>query len=213
MSTPVRYDVVDRIAILTIDNPPVNALRPAVWEALDEAVARAAADPGVDATVLIGAGSTFIAGADINVFDTLKTRDQSLARSAGTHALLKRLEDCRKPLVAAIHGHALGGGLEVAQACHYRVAVQDASVGQPEVALGIIPGAGGTQRLPRLAGVALALEMCAGGKPIPAAKARAAGILDQIVEGPLVPGAIAFAKARAAAGETRKTREIPIEGV
>ena len=102
MSTPVRYDVVDRIAILTIDNPPVNALSPAVWEALDEAVARAAADPGVEAMVLIGAGSTFIAGADINVFATLKTREQSLTRSASTHALLKRLEDCPKPLIAAI---------------------------------------------------------------------------------------------------------------
>src|SRR5580692_6232638 len=213
MAIFVRYDITDRVAILTIDNPPVNALGPGVWEAIDDAVARAGSDPAADAIVLMGAGATFIAGADINVFKTLKTREDSMARSAHTHALLKRLEDSPKPLVAGIHGHALGGGLEVAQACHYRVAVKDASVGQPEVALGIIPGAGGTQRLPRLAGVALALEMCAGGKPISAAKAQGAGILDQIVEGPLVPGAIAFAKARAAAGETRKTREIPIEGV
>ncbi len=209
----VRYEITDRVAVLTIDNPPVNALGPGVWEAIDDAVARAGSEPAADAIVLMGAGATFIAGADINVFKTLKTREDSMARSARTHALLKRLEDCPKPLVAAIHGHALGGGLEVAQACHYRVAVKDAFVGQPEVALGIIPGAGGTQRLPRLAGVALALDMCAGGKPIPAVKAQAAGILDQIVEGPLLAGAIAFAKARAAAGQTRKTREIPIEGV
>jgi 3-hydroxyacyl-CoA dehydrogenase len=207
----VRHDISDRVAVLTIDNPPVNALAPGVWEAIDDAVARAGSDPEADAIVLMGAGATFIAGADINVFKTLKTREDSLARSAHTHALLKRLEDCPKPLVAAIHGHALGGGLEVAMACHYRVAVKDASVGQPEVSLGIIPGAGGTQRLPRLAGVVLALEMCTGGKPVATSTARAAGVVDHIVEGALLSGAIAFAKARAAEGETRKTREIPIE--
>src|SRR2546422_10496286 len=127
----VHYDVRDRVAVLTIDNPPVNALGQGVWEAIDEAVGRAAADPGAGAIVLIGAGTTFVAGADINIFKTLKTREQSLERSARTHALLKRLEDAGKPLVAAIHGNALGGGLEVAMACHYRVAVKDAKVGQP----------------------------------------------------------------------------------
>ncbi|MEW6323311.1 MAG: enoyl-CoA hydratase-related protein, partial [Acidobacteriota bacterium] len=152
MPTFVRYDVQDRIAILTVDNPPVNALSPGVPEAIEEAVARAAADPGVDALVLIGAGSTFIAGADIRIFGTIETREQSLARSEAIHARLRRIEDCPKPLVAAIHGQALGGGLEVAMACHYRVIAADAKVGQPEVTLGIIPGAGGTQRLPRLAG-------------------------------------------------------------
>ena len=164
MSSPVRYDVVDRVAVLTIDNPPVNALSPEVWEAVDEAVARAAHDSAADAVVLVGAGSTFIAGADIKVFDTLKTKDDSFKRSAGTHALLRRMEDATKPLVAAIHGNALGGGLEVAQACHFRVATKDAKVGQPEVLLGIIPGAGGTQRLPRLAGAKLALDMSTDGK-------------------------------------------------
>jgi 3-hydroxyacyl-CoA dehydrogenase len=207
MSTPVRYDVVDRIAILTIDNPPVNALGPAVWEALDEAVARAATDPGVDATVLIGAGSTFIAGADIKVFDTLKTRDQSLARSAGTHALLRRLEDCPKPLVAAIHGHALGGGNEVAMACHYRIAAPDARIGQPEVLLGIIPGAGGTQRLPRLCGPTLALQMCTDGKPISAEQALEGGLVDRIADRNLRDEAMALARERAARGQMRKTRE------
>src|SRR5580704_2950427 len=96
----VRYDRVNRVAVITIDNPPVNALGPAVWDALDEAVRRAAHDPAADAIVLMGAGSTFIAGADIKVFDALKTREQSLARSANTHALLERLEDCPKPLAA-----------------------------------------------------------------------------------------------------------------
>ena len=200
----------DRVAVLTIDNPPVNALGAGVWEAVDEGVARANGDSAVVAMVLIGAGNTFIAGADINIFKILKTRDQSIARSAGTHALLRRLEDSAKPLVAAIHGQAFGGGLEVAMACHYRVAVKDAKVGQPEVLLGIIPGAGGTQRLPRLAGVPLAIEMCTDGKPVAASKAKAAGILDEIVDGDLRSGAVAFAKARAAAGERRKTREVAI---
>jgi 3-hydroxyacyl-CoA dehydrogenase len=204
----VRYEVNDRVAVVTIDNPPVNALSPAVWSGIDEAVARAAADPGADAIVLIGAGSTFIAGADIKVFDVLKTREDSFARSAGTHALLRRMEDADKPLVAAIHGNALGGGLEVAQACHFRVATKDARVGQPEVLLGLIPGAGGTQRLPRLCGAKMALEMCTDGKAVPAPKALAAGILDSVVQDNLRDGAMAFAKAKAAAGEIRKTREI-----
>jgi 3-hydroxyacyl-CoA dehydrogenase len=206
----VHYDVKERVAVLTIDNPPVNALGQGVWEAIDEAVARAVKDPGADAIVLIGAGSTFVAGADIKIFDTLKTREQSLARSTRTHAMLKRLEDAGKPLVAAIHGNALGGGLELAMACHYRVADSSASVGQPEVMLGIIPGAGGTQRLPRLAGVDLAIEMCTEGKPVPAKKAHAAGIVDGLVEGAqaLLAGAIAFTKARA---EPRRTRDIMID--
>ncbi len=206
----VRYDLHDRVAVLTIDNPPVNALAQGVWEAVEEGVARAVADPGADAMVLIGAGSTFVAGADINIFKTLKTRDQSLARSAKTHALLKRVEDATKPLVAAIHGNAFGGGLELAQACHFRVATKDAKVGQPEVLLGIIPGAGGTQRLPRLCGAALALQMSTDGKPVAAPKAKAAGILDEIVEGDLLAGAIRFAKTRAAAGEIRRTRDIVV---
>src|SRR5262245_16185700 len=157
MAEFVHYEVRDRVAVVTIDNPPVNALAAGVWEAIDEGVARAVADAAADAIVLIGGGSTFVAGADIKIFDTLKTADQSLARSARTHAMLRRLEDAPKPLIAAIHGNALGGGLELAQACHFRVATKDANVGQPEVLLGIIPGAGGTQRLPRLAGAAVAL--------------------------------------------------------
>src|SRR5581483_8302615 len=145
----VQYAIEDGVAVLTIDNPPVNALGEGVWEAIDSAVARADADPDIEAIVLFGAGATFVAGADINVFKLQKTREQSLERSARTHAMLARLEDAAKPLVAAIHGNALGGGLELAQACHYRIATADAKLGQPEVLLGIIPGAGGTQRLPR----------------------------------------------------------------
>jgi 3-hydroxyacyl-CoA dehydrogenase len=204
----VHYDVRDQVAVLTIDNPPVNALGQGVWEAIDEAVARANADPAAAAIVLIGAGNTFVAGADINIFKLLKTSEQSMARSERTHAMLRRLEDSPKPLVAAIHGNAFGGGLELAQACHYRVAVANASVGQPEVLLGIIPGAGGTQRLPRLAGAEVAAVMCSDGKPVPASKARAAGIVDAIVDGDLLTGAIAFARAQN--GRTRKTRDIAI---
>ncbi len=206
----VRYEVKDGVAVLTIDNPPVNALAPEVWGQIDEAVQRGVADPAAEALVLIGAGTTFIAGADIKAFELLKTPADSMTRSVGTHALLKRVEDCAKPLVAALHGNALGGGLEVAQACHFRVAVKEAKVGQPEVLLGIIPGAGGTQRLPRLAGAKMALEMCIDGKAVAAPKALAAGIIDHIVDADLLTGAIAFAKAKAKAGEIRKVRDIVI---
>jgi 3-hydroxyacyl-CoA dehydrogenase len=208
MSQLVRYQVRDRVAIVTVDNPPVNALSPGVPEGISDAIARASADTAADAIVLIGAGTTFIAGADINVFKTLKTRAQSLERSEAVHARLKQIEDASKPLVAAIHGHALGGGLEFAMACHYRVAVADAKVGQPEVTLGIIPGAGGTQRLPRLSGVKTALELCTEGRFISAARAHSDGIVDEIVAGDLLEGAMQFALARAKAGERRKTREL-----
>ena len=208
MSQLVRYAVRDRVAIITIDNPPVNALGPGVPEGISEAVERAGADAAVDAMVMIGAGTTFIAGADINIFKQLKTREQSIARSQAVHTRLEKIEDVAKPLVAAIHGHALGGGLEFAMACHYRVAVASAKVGQPEVLLGIIPGAGGTQRLPRLCGPAVALEMCTDGKPVAATRAQRDGIIDAVVDGDLLGGAIAFAKARALAGERRKTREL-----
>ncbi|HKW97568.1 MAG TPA: 3-hydroxyacyl-CoA dehydrogenase NAD-binding domain-containing protein [Bryobacteraceae bacterium] len=203
----VRYEIRDHVAIITVDNPPVNALSPGVPEAIEAAVARAAADPEARAAVLIGAGSTFIAGADIRFFETIAGREVSLERSRAIHARLRHIEDCPKPLVAAIHGTALGGGLEFAMACHYRVAVAAARVGQPEVLLGIIPGAGGTQRLPRLAGAAVALEMCTLGQHVAAQRALAEGILDRIVEGDLLTGAIAFALEKAASTGVLKSRE------
>jgi 3-hydroxyacyl-CoA dehydrogenase len=208
MSQLVRYEIRDGVAVVTIDNPPVNALSAGVPEGITEAVERACQDATAGAIVLIGAGTTFIAGADINIFKELKTREQSIERSLAVHARLRKLEDANKPLVAAIHGHALGGGLEFAMACHYRVAVAGAKVGQPEVQLGIIPGAGGTQRLPRLCGPGLALEMCTDGKPLAATRAHPAGIVDAVVDGDLLDGAIAFAKARAAASERRRTRDL-----
>jgi 3-hydroxyacyl-CoA dehydrogenase len=208
MSQLVRYEIRDGVAVVTIDNPPVNALSAGVPEGISEAVERACQDAMAGAIVLIGAGTTFIAGADINIFKELKTREQSIERSLAVHARLRKLEDANKPLVAAIHGHALGGGLEFAMACHYRVAVAGAQVGQPEVQLGIIPGAGGTQRLPRLCGPGLALEMCTDGKPLAATRAHQAGIVDAVVDDDLLEGAIGFAKARAGASERRRTRDL-----
>src|SRR6202166_1361673 len=191
MSELVRYARNGDVAIMTIDNPPVNALSPGVPEGILEGIEKANADPQVAAIVVIGGGRTFIAGADIKEFG--KITSGSRPRLALYPALLK-IEDSPKPVVMAIHGTAFGGGLEVAMAGHYRVAVASAQVGQPEVKLGIIPGAGGTQRLPRLAGVGKAVEMCAFGEPIDAKAALAAGIVDKIVEGDLLEGAIAFAR-------------------
>ncbi len=203
----VRYELRDHVAVITVDNPPVNALSPGVPEAIEAAVARAGEDPEARAAVLIGAGSTFIAGADIRFFETITSREASLERSRTIHARLRQIEDCPKPLVAAIHGTALGGGLEFAMACHYRVAVPSAKVGQPEVLLGIIPGAAGTQRLPRLAGAEMAIEMCTLGQHVPASRAAATGIVDHIVEGDLLAGAIAFALEKAQPGGVRKSRD------
>ncbi|MEZ5286417.1 MAG: 3-hydroxyacyl-CoA dehydrogenase NAD-binding domain-containing protein [Vicinamibacterales bacterium] len=210
MSEFVRYEVRDRAAILTIDNPPVNALGAGVWEAIDRSIGRAAADDRVVAIVLTGAGRHFVAGADIKVFDTLRTPDASMARSARTHAVLRRIEDTEKPVVAALHGSAFGGGLEVAMGCHYRVAALHATLGQPEVLLGLLPGAGGTQRLPRLCGPTRAIEMCSTGRPIGAQEALRCGLVDAIASEALIDDAIRFGLARAAEGKPRKPREIPI---
>lgn len=205
MSDLVRYGLVDRVAVLTIDNPPVNAFSTLVWSALDHTIASAVADGTAEAIVLIGAGTSFVAGADIRVFDTLKTPADSLRRSEGIHASLRRIEDSPKPVVAAIRGYALGGGNELAMACHYRVATADAKLGQPEVLLGLIPGAAGTQRLPRLVGPELALRMCTDGKPISGSAALAAGLVDEIAGDDLLEVAVRYARSRAA---TRKTREL-----
>lgn len=191
MSEPVQITKNGEVAVVTIDNPPVNAISPAVQQGISRAMEQIDGDPSVKAAVMIGAGRTFIAGADINEF--VKMTSGQTKRSNFLPALLK-IEDCRVPVVAAIHGMALGGGLEVAMACHYRVASPDARVGQPEVNLGIIPGAAGTQRLPRLAGIAKAVDMCTTGRPISAREALQAGILDQLIEGDLLAGAVAFAR-------------------
>jgi len=191
------------IAIITINNPPVNALSPGVPEGIAESIDQIANDPTVKAAVLIGGGRTFIAGADIKEFGKMTS---GKPRGEGLLPFLLKIENSSKPVIVAIHGTAFGGGLEVAMACHYRVAVSSAQVGQPEVKLGIIPGAAGTQRLPRLAGVAKAVEMCTTGNPVKAAEALQFRIVDRIIEGDLLPGAIAFAR-EVAARPAPKTRE------
>ncbi len=190
-STVVSLTVQDRVAVVHIDNPPVNALSPQVIAGLEDAIRTAEQDEAVQAVVVIGAGRTFIAGADIKGLEQLAWGADSGAPEM--HDLLSRIEDCSKPVIMAIHGTALGGGLEVAMAGHYRIATADAQVGQPEVNLGIIPGAEGTQRLPRLAGVAKALEMCVSGRPVKAPDALGAGIVDRVVEGDLTAAAVEFA--------------------
>ena len=208
MAELVRYERRDGVALVLVDNPAGERAGPGVPEAIEAAIANAMADAAVRAVVLAGAGRTFVAGADIKVFGTLTSREQSLERSRAVHARFRRIEDSAKPLVAAIHGTALGGGLELAMACHFRVAVPSARVGQPEVLLGIIPGAGGTQRLPRLCGAAAALELCLEGQQISAERARELGIVDEVVAADrLLDDAVAFALRQAAAGRRPKTRE------
>src|SRR6266478_9142393 len=175
MSDLVQLTKDNGIAIITINNPPVNALSPGVPEGIAEAIEQLQENGDIQAAVLIGGGRTFIAGADIKEFGKMTA---GKSRGPGLLPLLLKIEDCRKPVVMAIHGTAFGGGLELAMAGHYRVAVPDAQVGQPEVKIGLIPGAGGTQRLPRLAGVAKAAEMCAFGASINATDALATGIVE-----------------------------------
>jgi len=206
MNQAVTLSVDQGVALIRIDNPPVNALSPEVIEGLDAAIDRASADASVRAVVIIGAGRTFVAGADIKGLEQLAWGSDSGAPEM--HELLQKIEDTPKPVVMAMHGTALGGGLEVAMAGHYRVAVPEALMGQPEVNLGIIPGAEGTQRLPRLVGLEKAIEMCVSGKPIKAADALSAGLIDRIIEGDLATGASAFAREMAArTGALPKTRD------
>lgn len=175
------------IALVTIDNPPVNALSQALRQGLWDAVGALDADPQVRAVVLICSGRTFIAGADVAEFGKPPMEPH-------LPDLVARIEGAAKPWVAAIHGSALGGGFEVAMGCRFRVAAAEASVGLPEVTLGIVPGAGGTVRTPRLAGVEAAVDLITSGRPMRAEKARAAGLIDAVVEGDLRGGAVTFAR-------------------
>ncbi|HEV2963730.1 MAG TPA: 3-hydroxyacyl-CoA dehydrogenase NAD-binding domain-containing protein [Candidatus Angelobacter sp.] len=194
----------NEIAIITVNNPPVNALSPGVPEGISDCIDKVYKDDSVKAAIIIGSGSTFVAGADIKEFG--KITSGKTQRGIAFLPMLIRIEDCPKPVIMAIHGTAFGGGLELAMAGHYRIASPSAQVGQPEVKLGIIPGAAGTQRLPRLAGVAKGVELCADGNPIKAAEALKLGIIDRIIEGDLLTGALAFAR-EVAGKPTRKTRE------
>jgi 3-hydroxyacyl-CoA dehydrogenase len=191
----------DGIAVVTVDNPPVNALKHEVRAGLAEALRQTRDDPAVKAVVMACAGRTFFAGADITEFG-------KPPQAPGLGEVITAIEALPKPMVAALHGTALGGGFELALACHFRVAVAGARVGLPEVKLGLLPGAGGTQRLPRLIGPEKALKMIVTGDPIEAREALADGIVDEIVEGDLTAGAIAYARRVVAEGRPlRRVRD------
>ena len=187
MAEFVRLQRHGAIALIIVDNPPVNALSQPVRQGLQQAFQAADADPAVQAVALVCEGNTFIAGADIKEFG-------KPPQAPSLPDVIDSIENSRKPSVAVIHGTALGGGLEVALGCHYRIARKDAKVGLPEVKLGLLPGAGGTQRLPRLAGVAKALDMIVSGQPIGAAEALEHHIVDELFEGDLVEAGLAYAQ-------------------
>jgi 3-hydroxyacyl-CoA dehydrogenase len=195
-TSPISTRKYGPILLILSNNPPVNALSTAVRQGLVAAIEEAESDASVKAAVIACEGQTFFAGADITEFG-------KPPQQPWLPMVVDRIEACTKPVVAAIHGTALGGGLEVALGCHYRVAVPTAKFGTPEVKLGLLPGAGGTQRLPRVVGVRRALEMCATGNPIGAADAFDSGLVQRLIEGDLIPHAVAYAE------EVRDVRPLP----
>nr|PZN79018.1 MAG: multifunctional fatty acid oxidation complex subunit alpha [Pseudomonadota bacterium] len=202
MSTRVvSVEFQDNVAVVTVDNPPVNTITAAVREGLFQAADQIRAQPGVKAVVLLCKGSTFFSGADINEFSG-PPKEEEYRR------LFAQWEGMSVPVVAGMHGTVLGGGLELSLACHYRVAAPGTRLGLPEVTLGIIPGAGGTQRMPRLIGVEKTLELILSGRPVDAAKAVELGFVDAVIEGDLAQGTIEFAKRLVAEGKgPRRTSE------
>jgi 3-hydroxyacyl-CoA dehydrogenase len=184
-----HYSVDGATAVITLDNPPVNAMGHALREELAGHLARAWADEAVTSIVIVGAGKLFCGGADVKAFGTPASRAEPSSRT-----IVKQIEASAKPVVAAIHGSALGLGLEFALGCHYRIAQRGAKVGLPEVKLGLLPGGGGTQRLPRVAGVEAAVKVIVEGDPVDADEALAMGIVDEVVSGDLLPAAVEFAK-------------------
>jgi 3-hydroxyacyl-CoA dehydrogenase len=188
-ASPVSLVRQGEIGIITVNYPPVNALGPGVAEGIKDCLARGNTDPAIKIMILIGAGRSFIAGADIRGFGTNRPR---LPLGERVYDVLDASE---KPVIAAIHGYALGGGLEIALACHYRMALPSAKVGLPEVLIGILPGGGGTQRLPRLIGAKAALDMIVTGRHVPAPEARRLGIIDELLpeNADLLESAIAYA--------------------
>ncbi|MBV8652489.1 MAG: enoyl-CoA hydratase/isomerase family protein, partial [Alphaproteobacteria bacterium] len=202
----VAYELQGTIAVLTIDNPPVNALSVDVRQGLRDAIRRAASDAAVAGVVVIGKGRSFIAGADIREFGKPPQPPRLID-------VIAEIEACPKPVVAAIEGFALGGGLEVALGCHFRVGTPRAQAGLPEVKIGIIPGAGGIERLPRLIGLEPALKMMVSGDPVRGAKAKELGIFDALAEGDLLAEAVAFAERIVAdKAPIRRLSQMPIPG-
>ncbi len=205
MSDVVSYELVNNVAVISVNNPPVNALSQAVREGILDAVTTAQEDAS-EAIVLHCEGRTFIAGADITEFG-------KPPQEPGLPSVLSAIENSSKPVIAAIHGTALGGGFEVALACHYRCAIASAKVGLPEVKLGLLPGAGGTQRVPRIAGVKAALDMIASGNPVAAPRAKDMGLVDEIISADdLKAGAVEYGKALVKSGAPlKRIRDITID--
>ena len=206
MTESVAVSVAENIAVVTIDSPPVNAMNQVLRAGLKQAFAQLAGRQDVKAIVLGCRGKTFVAGADIKEFDT------GIAEP-GYHEVFRQIEDSSQPVVAAVHGTAMGAGTEIALACHYRVLEQKAGLGLPELSLGIIPGAGGTQRLPRLVPLETAVDAMLSGKPILAARALQLGLADHVVTGDVIQGAVSFARDLiATSAGPRRTREQPVQG-
>jgi 3-hydroxyacyl-CoA dehydrogenase len=207
VSETVSLERRDNVGVIIVDNPPVNAIAPSVRDGIDRGVDAFAGDPAIAAVVLHCAGGNFMAGADIRAFAA-----PGVPSKPGT-AVMQAIEQLRKPVVAALQGNALGGGLEFALACHYRIAKANAKLGLPEVNIGLIPGAGGTQRLPRLVGVARAIDMIASGAPVSAQQGLAMGLLDRVVaDDDILGAAVAYARELAAGGApVRRTSELPLE--
>ncbi|MCL4773956.1 MAG: enoyl-CoA hydratase/isomerase family protein [Burkholderiaceae bacterium] len=202
-----HYATQGEVAIITMDNPPVNGLGHALRTGIVEGVRRAQADPAIKAIVLTGAGKAFSGGADIREFNTPK----ALAEPT-LFTVIRTVEQCPKPVVAAIHSVAMGGGLELALGCHYRVAAQGAQIALPEVKLGIIPGAGGTQRLPRLVPLEMAINMIVSGNPVKSEKFRGTRLFDDIIDRDLLAGATAFAREVVAEGRgLPRVRDLTVE--
>ena len=200
-----KNEVKADVAVIRLENPPVNGLSHAVRKTVVEGLAAAEADPAVKAVVIIGSGSGFSGGADIKEFGT----DKALAEPALSQ-VIRALEASTKPVVAAIHGMALGGGLELALACHFRVAQPGAKIGLPEVKLGILPGAGGTQRLPRVVGLETALNMIVSGEPVPSEHLAKTGLFDEMIEGDLLAGATELAR-KVVGQPLKKVRDLKVE--
>ncbi len=207
MSDAVAYSVRDGIAVITLNNPPVNGLGSVLRPGIMDGIKKAEADATVKALVIIGSAKAFSGGADIREFNTPKMKVPPSLQE------INAAQDAfSKPMIAAISGFALGGGLELALACHYRVAAPKSQLGLPEVKLGILPGSGGTQRLPRVVGAAEAIGMMTSGNSIPAEKGLSLGLIDEIVQGDLLEGALAFAKKLVAAGKgPRRIRDLKAE--
>jgi len=206
MSDAASYSVRDGIAVITMNNPPVNGLGSVLRPGIMDGIKKAGADPAVKALVIIGSAKAFSGGADIREFNTPKMN---------VPPSLPEINDaqdaCPKPMIAAIGGFALGGGCELALGCHYRVALPKSLIGLPEVKLGLLPGSGGTQRLPRVVGAAQAIQMMTTGNPVPAEKALQLGLVDEIVQGDLLEGAIAFAK-KAKGPRRIRDQNVKVEG-